>query len=140
MVLLFERKLGAFGMLRAKILESLRTKDFCNHPPISDLDNYCTLGGPLIYVWNSVELKNYLLKLNRKNPHRVVDHATKEQLYREFVKLIRPVTGPGCMVQVDTSVVTRWKCNRVSVVKKWVLGIYDTSIHCGFVLSSADRP
>ncbi|PSN30214.1 hypothetical protein C0J52_28262, partial [Blattella germanica] len=43
--------------------------------------------------------------------------------------------GPGCVVQIDESVVTRRKYNRGRVVKeKWVLGIYDTSLRRGVVL------
>ncbi|PSN34120.1 hypothetical protein C0J52_14193 [Blattella germanica] len=48
--------------------------------------------------------------------------------------------GPGCVVQVDESVVTRRKYNRGRVVKeKWVLGIYDTSVRRGVVLFVCKR-
>ncbi|PSN50490.1 hypothetical protein C0J52_10727 [Blattella germanica] len=48
--------------------------------------------------------------------------------------------GPGCVVRVDESVVTRRKYNRGRVVKeKWVLGIYDTSVRRGVVLFVCKR-
>ena len=42
--------------------------------------------------------------------------------------------GPGCIIEIDESVVTKRKYNRGKrVVSKWVLGIYDKSRKFGLV-------